>query len=198
MPRIPWTWAQQLAVDGKLLADVKLSTGAGNLVLLHRYHDRLEGRFTRRWAAFMAMHHDGDTTPVRQPKASTSEQRVTTTPAQPWNTDREVWLLACLSLPTHLRHGYTLDAATRTPTAATVSAPDGSWCEIDLTTIDNGSRQIREGGPTPLWAHVEYAYQRWHEWKQPSWERFGLTVTTDTQVAWLDDPHNVLRRFDHR
>ena len=27
-------------------------------------------------------------------------------------------------------------------------------------------------------------------------ERFGLTITTDTQAVWLDDPHNVLRRFD--
>jgi len=45
LPRIPWTWAQQLAADGRLLADVTLGTGAGNLALLHRYHDRLEGRF---------------------------------------------------------------------------------------------------------------------------------------------------------
>ncbi|MGQ0717016.1 MAG: methyltransferase domain-containing protein [Pseudonocardiales bacterium] len=194
--RVPWTWAQQLAVDGKLLADVKLGTGAGNLALLHRYHDRLEGRFTRRWAAFMAMHHDGDATPARQPKAEISQQRVTTTPAQPWNTHREVWLLACLTLPTNLRHGYTLDPTTRTPKAATLSAPDGSWCEIDLTAIDNGNRMIREGGPTPLWAHVEHAHQSWQKWKQPSWERFGLTITTDTQVVWLDDPHNILQRSD--
>ncbi|MGH3973049.1 MAG: hypothetical protein ACRDS9_06960 [Pseudonocardiaceae bacterium] len=95
-----------------------------------------------------------------------------------------------------LRHGYTLDPATRTPKAATVSAPDGSWCEIDLTAAENGARQIREGGPTPLWVQVEHAYQRWQEWNQPSWERFGLTITTDTQLVWLDDPHNVLQRSE--
>jgi hypothetical protein len=151
VPRIPWALAQQLAIGGKVLADVKLGIGAGNLVLLHRHHDRLEGRFTRRWAAFMGMRHDDDTTSVRQPKAAISRRRVTTTPAQPWNTDREVWLLACLTLPNHLRHGFTLDPVTRVPTSATLSAPDGSWCEIDLTTADDGSRQIRESGPTPLW-----------------------------------------------
>jgi protein-L-isoaspartate O-methyltransferase len=196
-PRIPWTWGQQLTADGKLRADVKFGTGTGNLALLHRHHDRLEGHFTTRWAAFMGMYHAGSTTPVRQPKAQTSHQRTTTTPAQPWNTHREVWLMACLALPTHLRYGYTLDPTTRTPTAATVSAPDGSWCEIDLATADNGSRRIREGGSTSLWAQVEHAYQRWQEWNQPSWERFGLTITTDTQAVWLDDPHNVLQRSDH-
>jgi protein-L-isoaspartate(D-aspartate) O-methyltransferase len=197
VPRIPWTWAQQLATGGKLLADVTLGTGAGNLALLYRYHDRLEGRFTKRWAAFMALRHEGDTTPSRAPTAETSHQRLTTTPAQPWNTDREVWLLACLALPDHLRRGYTLDPATRIPTAARLSAPDGSWCEIDLTTSDNGSRQVREGGPTTLWAYVERAYQRWRQCNRPTWERFGLTITTDTQTIWLDDPHNVLQRSDH-
>jgi protein-L-isoaspartate(D-aspartate) O-methyltransferase len=195
VPRVPWTWAQQLTAGGKLLVDLKIGTGAGNLVLLNRYDDRLEGRFTRQWAAFMGMRHDA-TTPKRAPKAKTSQQRSTTTSAQPWTSDREVWLLACLTLPTHLRYGYTLDATTRTPKAATLSAPDGSWCEIELTTINNGSRQIREAGPTPLWAHIEHAYQRWHQWNQPSWERFGLTATANTQVIWLDNSHNVVHQLD--
>lgn len=196
VPRIPWAWAVQLTIGGKLLADVKLGTGAGNLALLHRYRDRLEGRFTRRWAAFMGMRHESDTDLSRTPKAEISQQRVTSAPTQPWNTHREVWLLACLSLPDNLRYGYTLAPTTRTPRAATLSAPDGSWCEIDLSTADDGTRQIREGGPTPLWVAVEHAYQRWLQWQQPSWERFGLTITTDTQVVWLDDPDNVLQRSD--
>jgi protein-L-isoaspartate O-methyltransferase len=192
VPRIPWAWAQQLTPGGSVLADFKLGTSAGNLVLLHRYHDRLEGRFTERWAAFMGMRHDGDTTPNRAPKAATSQQqRVTSTPAEPWNTHREVWMLAYLALSTRLRHGYTLDPATRTPKAATLSAPDGSWCEIALTTTDDGgSRRIREAGPTPLWAHVEHAYRLWHQHDQPGWQRFGLTVTETHQRIWLDDSTN--------
>lgn len=193
VPRVPWPWAQQLTPGGKVLADLKVGIGAGNLILLDRYDDRLEGRFTGRWAAFMGMRHDGDITPSRAAKTETSQRRVTTAPAQPWNTDREVWLLACLALPADLRYGYTLDPSTRTPRAAALSAPDGSWCEIDLTTADDGSRQLREGGPTPLWAQVEDAYQRWHQWGQPTWERFGLTTTADTHAIWLDDPHGELR-----
>ncbi|MDQ2707566.1 MAG: methyltransferase domain-containing protein [Actinomycetota bacterium] len=194
VPSIPWDWAQQLTIGGKLLADLKLGTGAGNLVLLHRYDDRLEGRFTKRWAAFMGMRHHGDVTAIHTPKAEPSTQRVTTTPAQPWNTDREVWLLSCLRLPRDLSYGYTLDPTTRTPKATTLSAPDGSWCEVELTTDDSVFRQVREGGPTPLWGQVERAYDLWRQWNQPSWERLGLTVTQDAQVVWLDEPHNIVTR----
>ncbi len=192
VPSIPWSWAQQLTVGGKVLADLKLNTGAGNLVFLHRYVDRLEGRFTTRWAAFMGMRHLCDTAASRASKAEPSQRRVTTTLAQPWNTDREVWLLACLHLPSGLRHGYTFDPATRIPKAATLSAPDGSWCEVELTTDDSAFRQVWEGGPTRLWVHVERAYDSWHLWDKPTWERFGLTVTPDIQVIWLDEPHNVV------
>src|SRR5205085_1608860 len=188
VPRVPWSWAQQLTPGGQLLTDLKIGTGAGNLVLLHRHHDRLEGRFTGRWAAFMGMRHNSvTTTPNRVPKAEPSEQRVTSAPAQPWNTHREVWLLTCLALPPGLRHGYILHPATRTPKAATLAAPDGSWAEVDLGTAEDGSRWIREGGPTPLWEQVEHAHQRWHQHDQPSWDRFGLTVTRQAQWVWLDD-----------
>ncbi|MFY9808796.1 MAG: methyltransferase domain-containing protein [Pseudonocardiaceae bacterium] len=196
VPRIPWAWAQQLTPGGKVLADLKVGTGAGNLVLLHRHDDRLEGRFTTRWAAFMGMRHNGDTTPAdRAAKAATRHQRVTRAPAEPWNTHREVWLLACLTLPTHLQQGYILDPATRTPTAATLSAPDGSSCEIAVTTADDGSRQIREVGPTPLWRTVEDAHQFWLDHDQPEWQRFGLTITETSQRIWLDDSSNVLHQL---
>jgi hypothetical protein len=67
---------------------------------------------------------------------------------------------------------------------------DGSWCDIELTTAEDGSRRIREAGPTPLWAHVEHAYQLWHQHNQPSWQRFGLTVTETSQRVWLDHPND--------
>ena len=52
--------AERLAKAGDLRAEVKVSAGAGNLALLQRFEDRLEGRFDARWAAFMAMRHGGD------------------------------------------------------------------------------------------------------------------------------------------
>ncbi|MFD1147963.1 methyltransferase domain-containing protein [Saccharothrix hoggarensis] len=192
VPRIPWAWAEQTAPDGAVLADLKVGPGAGNLVLLHRHGDRLEGRFASRWAAFMTMrHHTDDGPPVRGPKAAPGPQRDTTAPAQPWNTHREVWLLACLTLPPDVRYGYTLDQTTRAPKATTLSAPDGSWCEVDLTS-DGTPARVREGGPTPLWTRVERAWDAWTGWGEPGWGRFGLTVTPDTHALWLDEPGDVI------
>lgn len=129
VPRVPWTWAQQLTPGGKVLVDLKLGTEAGTLVLLHRHDDRLEGRFTGRWAAFMGMRHHNDGTPVRLPKAEIGHRRTTT-------------------------------------------------------------------GPTRLWDQVEHAYQRWQEFHQPGWERFGLTVTSEIQTVWLDEPHRIIQVSD--
>jgi protein-L-isoaspartate O-methyltransferase len=195
VPRIPWAWADQTVPGGAVLADLKIGAGAGNLVLLHRHADRLEGRFTSRWAAFMAMRHHGDhVTPVRDPRSEPGPQRSTTAPPQPWNTHREVWLLASLDLPPGVRYGYTLDQATRRPKATTLSAPDGSWCEVALASDDGAPELVREGGPTPLWARVEQAWEAWNGWGEPGWERFGLTVTPDAHTLWLDQPHNVISR----
>ena len=193
VPRIPWSWADQLAAGGLVLADLKLNTGAGNLVLLRRHADRLEGRFTARCAAFMQMrHHDSTPPAARAHRADASRSATTTAPAQLWNTCREVWLLASLHLPAGLETGYILDPDTHAPRATSLSAPDGSWCEIELTSDNTGHRNVREGGPTRLWTAVEHAHDTWTQAGQPTWQRFGLTVTADHQAVWLDDPDNVI------
>ena len=133
----------------------------------------------------MAMRHDSDVRPDRSRKAEGGEKRETPAPAQPWNDHREVWLLACLNLPAGLRHGYTLDPATGQPTASSLRAPDGSWCQVS-------DGVVREAGPTRLWAEVERAYEKWRGWGCPTWQRFGLTVTRDAQRWWLDEPGTVI------
>ncbi len=57
---------------------------AGNLALLHRYPDRLEGRFIRRWASFMTMrHHHDEAGDPRLPRSPHTRHRIrlTVTPA---------------------------------------------------------------------------------------------------------------------
>jgi protein-L-isoaspartate O-methyltransferase len=191
--RIPWSWAEQLTTDGLLLADLKLGPGAGNLAMLHRSGDRLEGRFTGRWAAFMDLRQPehAETPTPRQPQAPLVRRRMTTAPAQPWNTHREVWMLASLALPANLTRGFRLNATTRAPEASMLSAPDGSWCEVDLST-----GQVREGGPTLLWEQVEEAHTRWLQMGEPRWERFGLTVTPDQHRLWADSPAQVVTELN--
>ncbi|MGH3907718.1 MAG: methyltransferase domain-containing protein [Pseudonocardiaceae bacterium] len=189
VPAVPWAWAEQLRPDGKVLVDIKVATEAGNLALLHRYPDRLEGRFTSRWASFMAMRHHYDQAHESwQPRAEHTTQRTTTTPANPWYDNRVVWLLAHLhGLPPGGRIGMQLDPATRQPTDSLLSAADGSWAAVSLANHD-GHHDVVEGGPTALWEHVERAHQLWLDHDQPDWPRLGLTVTPEHQHLWIDTP----------
>lgn len=191
IPAVPPAWTRQLQPGGLLLADIKLGPAAGNLIRLRRLNDRLEGRFTARWASFMPMRANPDVGPPapRSALAADGRSRATDAPAQPWNSHREAWMLACLRLPNDVGYGYRLDPTTSAPRAARLTASDGSWCEVGL---DSGSGQVLEAGPTPLWPHVEDAITEWRRSGQPSWEQFGLAVTEHYTALWLDSPDNVV------
>lgn len=180
---VPWEWAEQLAPDGSILVDLKLAVSAGNLVLLRHKDDCLEGRFTRRWAAFMAMR----TSAVRKPaqradRVPGGQTRRTVAPPTPWNDAPIAWFLAHLRLPRGVSFGYDLNPDTMAPVASTFATPDGSWARVDLT---DGT--VTEAGDTPLWTHVEWAYDQWTAAGRPSWERLGLTVRADgAHQVWMD------------
>jgi methyltransferase of ATP-grasp peptide maturase system len=189
VPTVPWSWAEQLRVGGKILVDVKVAREAGNLVLLHCYPDRLEGRFTARWGSFMAMRHPNDDAPAPpHPRSEHTRQRRTTIPPYPWWDHRLVWLLAQLEgLPADVHIGMHLDPDTREPTASFLSAPDGSWVAVSLTG-SQGQYDVLEGGPTALWDSLERAHQVWLAHEQPGWTRLGLTITPQHQRLWIDNP----------
>ncbi|MCF6470611.1 hypothetical protein FAF44_19725 [Nonomuraea sp. MG754425] len=81
---------------------------------------------------------------------------------------------------------------------------DGRWwrmwlsdpdvpCSWAAVTCRPGSRiAVQQAGDRPLWDEVVQAYARWVSLGQPSWRRFGVTVTSGGQVIWLDSPDNVL------
>lgn len=191
VPAIPWVWAEQLAPDGSILVDLKLTTSAGNLVHLHRVgDDTLQGNFTRRWAAFMAMRSGPAPAPVPRAEAADNPvTRTTTAPAAPWNDATVAWFLAQLRLPVDVTFGYVLDETTRQPAASTLSAPDGSWARISLT---DGT--VTEAGSTSLWASVEWAHDQWTTAGRPTWERLGLTATRDGgHEVWMDTPSSPRR-----
>lgn len=53
-----------------------------------------------------------------------------------------------------------------------------------------GHRQaaVQQSGPRDLWNELHDAFLTWITWGQPTRDRFGLTVTTDHQYLWLDNP----------
>jgi protein-L-isoaspartate O-methyltransferase len=187
VPRVPWAWAGQLTDDGAILVDLKPANSAGNLVLLRRVRDRLEGRFTARWAAFMTMR--SPTVPVppaaRAARADGLRTRSTTAPAVPWQGASTVaWFLAQTQLPPGLVYGFDLDPDTRQPVATTIKARDGSWARVG-----HADSTVTEAGDTPLWAIIDRFHDQWLGLGEPTWDRLGLTVTPDGRHrVWLDEP----------
>jgi protein-L-isoaspartate O-methyltransferase len=186
VPAVPRAWAQQLAPHGTILVDLKLAISAGNLVHLHQVDDRLEGHFTGRWAAFMAIRTGAPPEPTaRANRALGARTRPTDAPAAPWSEASVAWFLAHLRLPEGISFGYDLDPDTRQPVATTFSTQDGSWARVSLT---DGT--VAEAGQTPLWSDIEWAYQQWIAAGEPSWKRLGLTVTPDgSHQIWVDNPN---------
>ncbi|WP_291408478.1 methyltransferase domain-containing protein [Actinophytocola sp.] len=183
---IPAAWLDQLVDDGTVLADVKLNPAAGNLVLLRKRGHVAEGRFDAGQAWFMDMRHPNQPDPptAADRASGTPERSTTNLPAVAWEQPVP-WFLTCLTLGTPIDVGYRLDDNYR-PVAARVSAHDGSWAEIDTT--DTHPRAVTQAGPTRLWDAVEHAIQTWNTHDRPTWDRLGLTVTTDEQRVWLDSP----------
>lgn len=185
VPAIPRKWAEQLAPNGSILVDLKLAISAGNLVLLRHVDDRLEGRFTTRWAAFMAMRRGATSEPMVYADRALGEQtRPTNVPPKPWSETPIAWFLAQLHLPRGISFGYDLDPDTMQPVASTFATPDGSWARVSLS---DGT--VTEAGATQLWTHVEWAHDQWATAGQPAWDRLGLTVTGDGEhTLWVDSP----------
>lgn len=185
VPAIPRPWLEQTRVGGLLLADLKLSVHAGNLVLLTREADRAEGRFDHDWAGFMARR---TATPTADRAVRAQHEAASRTTGlgslRPWE-NLVAWFLAQLSVPTEIGYGHTVDEHTGRPADVLLTGADGSWCQAS-ERADDGVRQVREAGPTRLWRAVENAHGLWHELGEPGWERFGLTVTRDRQWVWLD------------
>ncbi|KUF17325.1 methyltransferase domain-containing protein [Streptomyces silvensis] len=70
--------------------------------------------------------------------------------------------------------------------------PDGAWAAVDYSAGRN-TYTVTWWGERNLWAQVSHAHLRWVSWGQPERARFGITVTPDEQVLWLDHPrHRVL------
>lgn len=194
VPAIPWAWAEQINDGGLVLVDLKRSTHAGNLVLLRKYADRLEGRFLPKWAGFMAIRH---ATPVPNgppnvfdPDALTDI--TTTTLEPPPGTDLVPWFLAHSRIPTGLFFGYHGISAAGAKWA-TMTAADGSACAVAMGP-ENDIREVRQSGPSRLWDAVENAHREWELLGKPGWGELGLTVHTDgAHEVWLDHPNS-----DHR
>lgn len=186
VPHIPSAWVDQLVDGGAILADIKVNPAAGNLVLLHKRGTVAEGRFDEGQAWFMQMRHLGQPDrPSAARYSGTAVHGTTTLDAEAWKQPVP-WFLACLEVGDGLDIGYQLDDEYR-PVTAKLSSRDGSWAEVDIAT-NHRARTVTQAGPTRLWDAVERTFDRWESTDRPGWGRFGLTVASDQQRVWLDNP----------
>ncbi|MEU8413576.1 methyltransferase domain-containing protein [Amycolatopsis japonica] len=183
---IPSSWVEQVRDGGLILADLKRTVHAGNLVLLTRHGDRLEGRFLPRWAGFMAMRESDEAPPDLSVDVTVEvgDRSTTGLPPHPWDS-LIPWLLAHSRLPSRLTFGYRGTGAHRW---AVFTANDGSWCAVAVNS-SGGRREIRQYGDVRIWDEFEKAHEQWQNLDEPGWDRFGLTVAADgSHRIWLDDP----------
>ena len=191
---MPWSWAEQITEGGLILVDVKVYASVGNLVLLRRKSDRLEGRFDSGYATFMhmrtpAFHVEPQAGPVRD-RAEARRGTTTLTQERLWENP-PLWMLLHLWQGGRIGFGYARDPDTGGPGPVFFSSQDGSWCELSVVGEGGGgggARQVWECGPRDLWASIEAAMSFWRRHGEPGWHRFGLTVTPYRQTIWLDTP----------
>jgi methyltransferase of ATP-grasp peptide maturase system len=187
---VPPAWITQLRPDGLALVHIEGPLGAGNLTALHHVApDTVQGPFLPWWGCFMRRRAEagpsvGAPRPTRT-DAAPSTRPTTVDPAQ-FDGGQRFPFLAQLHLP----HGV-LRSIWRADDGRTVTelrAQDGSWAEVDRDGGPDGRHSVREAGPTPLWAHVETAWQQWTDLGEPPWHEFGLTATPERHTVWHRSP----------
>ncbi|MCD9196206.1 protein-L-isoaspartate(D-aspartate) O-methyltransferase [Streptomyces albireticuli] len=73
----------------------------------------------------------------------------------------------------------------------TYDADSDSWASADYEPGAD-SFEVVQSGPRKLWDETEAAYRWWVGQGRPDFERFGLTVSSEGERAWLDSPGNLV------
>ncbi len=174
---IPPAWIDQTRAGGIVLAPLF----SGLVTLNVTGHGHAEGRFIgpgyfmRHRATPNALRVSGQVPAANEPPWP---QRTTELPASVYY-DNDFRFLLDLTMP-RLSHGHPGGDLNN----LTLSAPDGSQAHI---TADGA---LTQSGPRRLWDDIETIHHTWRSLDTPGRERFGLTVTPQCQVIWLDTPHS--------
>ncbi|MGH3930670.1 MAG: methyltransferase domain-containing protein, partial [Pseudonocardiaceae bacterium] len=165
---VPATWISQLQPDGLALVHLEGPLGAGNLLALrHVAPDTVQGRFLPWWSCFIRHRATaGPSVGTPRPRRTDATPTTHTTTLAPTQLDggTRFPFLAQLHLPPGvLRSRWRRDPGNGDDgaTVTELRAPDGSWAEVTREPDPQARYHVHEAGPTPLWAHVETAWQQW-------------------------------------
>lgn len=173
---VPLPWLDQLADDGIVLAPL----GLGMVRIRRTGHRAAEDRFIGT-AAFMPLRR-GDETGVPKGDLAGLDDAPGRPSAMPATAlvDNAFRFLASIVEPGLVRQ-YRLDG-NRTPAGTRVWAADGSIAALAPDST------VTEAGPRRLWSSLEDANATFRDHGDPTLDRYGVTIESTIQHAWLDTP----------
>jgi protein-L-isoaspartate O-methyltransferase len=178
--RIPADWLAQAAPGARIVAP--LATGL--IALEVTGPDHASGRFLTPGGFFMPLRDTNQKYKPTPPSHGTRRDPRPTElgPRQTFYEDHLRFLLT-VALPDvrTAQHGPAWEDLTICDSA-------GSTARLDRT--ENGAFLVTESGPRALWNEVEHLHQQWQTWGRPHRERYGLTITAESQTIWLNEPRD--------
>ncbi|HIV57987.1 MAG TPA: methyltransferase domain-containing protein [Candidatus Stackebrandtia faecavium] len=180
MPWIPHEWLGQLAPQARVVAP--MSIGALLAVLDRRIDGTLEGRFSAEGACFMTMRTDERQDIERVYSGADNGEPVTVDIDGDVLSDQDfrLWLELCMP-------DLTIITGRAQPHMWVLATPHG---RVEISYSEGRTRMIPFGAP--LWRRISTALDSWLAHGRPGRQRLGLTVTSDSQWVWLDEPDSQL------
>ena len=185
VPAIPVAWLDQSTSGTVIHTDVHGPFGGTLVKLIVGDDGTASGRFVPYWTGFMEMRHT----------VSPADRHWTRhTPDTP-----ETWT-AIDPMTVHVNGAFGFVVQWHLPGVAQVQTTDsdgqqaifltdhdGNHAEVAVAETPQGYR-VRQYGERRIWDRVEEAAAFWKAEGRPTYDRFGITATTDSQHVWFDDP----------
>ncbi|WP_371516539.1 methyltransferase [Kitasatospora sp. NBC_01300] len=188
--RVPSEWLAQALPGAVIVVSLVGSLDAYGYVKLHVGDSAAEGRFINSDVSFMLSRETRR--PVigplmRAALRSRANAAGLDTAIRPGTLDDPAFLWSAqLAMPGTTRLRLAADGVA----GRWFLHPDGSWAVLESRS--DGTALAFQGGPRALWSEVEAAASTWLSNGRPGLDRYGLTVTPETNTVWLDGPGNTV------
>lgn len=192
---VPTAWLNQTRPGGRIVTPWDSAWSCYGTLCLTRHQDgTAEGHFASYGSYMLISGQRTDVELHRDVLRPGQIPRTSTTPLSPWavaGAEPALDFHIGLTVPgawyswdteadgAHTRLWLADDAAT-------------SWASVDYDGLQSRTFHVAQHGPRRLWDEVTAAHRQWLSAGRPTIDRYGLTVTPDTQTAWLDRPDNAV------
>ncbi|MFG2622986.1 methyltransferase domain-containing protein [Streptomyces sp. NPDC048507] len=192
VPEIPYAWVEQTPT-GRIVAPWGGSFFSHSYAVLDVTGGKATGRFTG-WPAFMRTRTGR---PHRGYLSDFYRQHDTGTPSstrispRAFTRDPDGLFFTGLALPDAWYLLAEAEDASGEATLWILADDRASWATVEYTP-DTTDYDVDQFGPRRLWDEAEAALQWWSGFGRPGRDRAGLTIDSDGQHLWLDNPDTPL------